>query len=696
MPEQLDDQQVGVMLRSLWEERAPFLARLRTRRLLLQLASETVHDETTGTWLPPEWKDSHLVIRVLGGDPFDVLRNYVSRIAANEPMVAVEPIGQRGTVGKRVDEHAGEQERMLGAMWQALGGRQAQFQVTWSQAWGRCGWYLTLPRDAAWGLPDRQYYDDLLEDEIEELQRTGKITADADGRYMESAESWLERRKHSAQERAFQPGASLATLRAYPPDMVLPRYEDDGTARKAIKYAFTVEEIPGSDLKAGAEYARAAAKRAGIDGPDIDRYGLWLDQEGKIQGGVTLGGEPDSQRHRDRYTLAKLITPTEVYYYVTETPGGGGGRIIWHDEHNAGRTPLIPVPGMYTDSMAPGAEFSSMMESVFAAMPLLNQLETLVSNVATWNGLGRYYIVMPDGSPVQDADGNRLYLTTTDVVGNDPGSMFIAEGEIKQLTNDSLSSLLPVLQLYLERLDRGKPAPVTEGQSGADAAAWQVRLLLEASSDELRQAVNNHAEAVRDVMLCWIRWGRMLDEPLYAFAAPGNRRDERSVRGLVEIDPANLVESIRVHQSSQGSQQRIALQAAGAEQLQLGLIDRFQYYDEYALEQDPLAAVKRADVQQASDLVLWGNTDNVQPGSVVGDLVEAVRGRAHFTLLRESPNYALATAQGMAERAAAAVAAPQAPPMDGNLAEATGVREPGLGMGQQQPGSPQSQQPQLA
>jgi len=106
------------------------------------------------------------------------------------------------------------------------------------------------------------------------------------------------------------------------------------------------------------------------------------------------------------------------------------------------------------------------------------------------------------------------------------------------------------------------------------------------------------------------------------------------------------------------------------------------------------------------------------PGSVLGDIVQAVRGRITMRMLDVSPNFAVATAEEMAQQSAQAMAAQQqasgqqtsaqqaggeprpaapgagagsvAPPADGggNFAAALGVREPGLGMGIDLPGGP--------
>ena len=528
----------------------------------------------------------------------------------------------------------------------------------------------------------------------------------------------MERRRRASMEAAVS-GKTLVTLEAIAPDMVLPRYDRDGTSRRSLKYAFVVEELPASDFAPGTELARAAARAAGIGEGELDRFGLHADREGRIQGGVTRGGEPHSAARsgRQRWTLARFVTRDEVYYFVTTNPASGGGQTIWHERHGAGRVPLVPVPGMHTDSAQPGGEYSSLMESVFAMTPILNQIETLLSNVATWNALGRFVVEDVDGRLVASEEGEPLIMSTDDMVGLDPQDVSVVRGRIRQLTIDA-GLLLQLLDFYSRRLDQSKPSPVTEGQAGASAAAWQVRLLLEASGEQLEQAVNNHAEAVREVMLLWVRWLRMLDEPVFVFSVPGRRRDRGSVRGLIEFDPVDLVESLHVAQSAQSAQQRVVLQQAGIELLRAGRIDDRQYYEEYALAEDPEEAELRAIVQQVKQAVLFNDVRAAPPGSVLGDIVQAVRGRITMRMLDVSPNFAVATAEEMAQQSAQAMAAQQqasgqqtsaqqaggeprpaapgagagsvAPPADGggNFAAALGVREPGLGMGIDLPGGP--------
>ena len=692
-----DETQIGSILKDLWRERDRHLTRLRVRRALMEMSTDTLNLPQTGTNVPESYRKSELIIRHQSGDVNRGVQNYASRIAANEPQVSVIPVSLGNKdVGKRVEEHAAEQERLLMSQWDAVGGRSAQDQVTWSQAWGRVGWYLTLPRDASWGLPDREFFTELDDDEIETMKRSGSILPDMDedGRHVESASTWLERRRKAGKSNAVSDDArALFTLRAVAPDMVLPRYDNSGSGKRSLKYAFMIEELPHSDFQPGSELARAAATFEGFeDQEQIDKYGLVI-REGKIEGAVTLGGEPHSQQQRDPWVLATFLTRTEVYMYVTNTRGTINGKIVYHDEHGGGRVPLIPVPGKVTDSLRPGGEYTSMMEQVFAAIPIINQLSTVLSNTAVWNSFARWYVVDPD-TP-RDEDGEPMVLTTSDdVPGMDPGQVSIARGEIKQLKIDA-DLMLGLLQFYTERLDQQMPASVTEGTAGASAAAWQVRQLLEASGELVTEAVDNHADAVKEVMLLWIRWMRMLDEPVYSFAAPG-RRSGTSTRGLIEFDPKDLTDTITINQNPQSAQQRIVLDQVGVEKLSGGLIDDRQYYEEFALESDPEEAMLRADVQKLRQAVMFGDVTHAPPGSMMDVLVQMAKGEITMQMLERSPAFAVATVTQMEEEAFMASQQQLPSPDQTNVAQAAGQVQPGLGMSTTQPGAPGGGAPQGA
>ena len=694
MPEFTADQ-IGGILKQLYLERKPFLDRMRARRHLMNLESGITHTSATGTYLPSAWDKSELVLRTLTGDVNNVVTNYKSRIAGNEPQVIVPRLSiSGGQVSRSAEKKASEQERLMSALWYASGGRAAQNACAYSQSWGRAGWYLTLPRDASWGLPDRMYFQEPSDEEIKKWN-----LEEGDDGWVEAAESWLERRQQAKMEHAIA-GESLFTLEEFPPDMVLPRYMRSGTARKVLKYGFTIEEMPVEDFKPGTELAKSAAKIDPKYDGDIDQFCLYKNKEGRIVGGVAEGAPQGSFTQGTNWTLARFITPDEVYWYVCESPELGNGKIVYYDRHDAGMVTLIPVPAKITDQSAPGAEFDSPMESIFAATPLINQLETILSNVATWNGLGRFYIVQPDGIPLTDDEGNLITLTQEDLVGGSAGSTYVTMGEVRQIEikADLLQSLLA---MYLQRYDAQKPSEVSEGVAGASAAAWQVNQLLEASDELLKEPVNNHADAVAQIHKIWIRWMRMLDDDIFMDPAPGARETRHETKGLINFSPDDLTTAFRVNQETMSSQQLVILRQMGLEMLQAGRIDEYEFYEKYALEPDPQDAIVRAWAQRATDIIMLGPNDQVAPNSLLSDLVLAARGRIDSMLLAKSQNYFLATAEAIASRAEERVAAEEQMAQEstadaagrGNLAEVSGQRVPGAGLGLDIPSTPAARAP---
>ncbi len=689
---------IGEILKNLYEERQPYLNRMRGRRHLMNLESGIKPSTDTGTWLPEAWDQSELVIRTITGDVNNVLTNYKSRIAGNEPQVIVPRLSlARGEVSRTAEKKAAEQERLMSALWHAAGGRVAQTKAAYSQSWGRTGWYLTLPRDSSWGLPDRMYFQDPSDEELEKWS-----LEEGDDGWVETAESWLERRNSARIENAIA-GESLFTLEEFPTDMVLPRYQRSGTAKRILKYGFTIEEMPVEDFAEGSDVAKSAARLDKSFDGDIEKYALVKNKEGRIVGGTAEGGPEGSQPPvaGTNWTLARFITPDEVYWYVCESPATGDGHIVYYDRHDAGICPLIPVPAKITDQMAPGAEFDSPMESIFASTPLINQLETILSNVATWNGLGRFYIVQPDGLPLTDDEGKLVTMTQEDLIGGQAGKTYVTMGEIQQITIDA-TFLQSLLAMYLQRYDAQKPSEVSEGIAGASAAAWQVNQLLEASDELLREPVENHADAVTQIHQIWVRWMRMLDdEEIYMDPAPRHRETRGETEGLISFKTGDLTRAFRVKQATMSSQQLVILKQLGLEQLQAGRIDEIEFYENYALEADPIEAMIRAWAQRATDIIMLGPNEQVAPNSLLSDLTLAARGRIDAMLFAQSQNYVLATAEGIAARAGERVAAEEQIAQEStadaagkaNLTEATGQRVPGSGMGINMPSTPAARAP---
>ncbi len=689
---QYTDAGIGDLFQELYTERRHFIKRMRVRRAILDMFGGDFEAET-GTHVPHPYDDSQLILKVMVGDPVQALANFASRLNANAPQVNVTPVSLKAQgVGKTVDANAAEQERLLMSMWQRNGGNVAQRQMARLQSWASVGWYLTLPRDASWGLPDRQYFDELTDEEISELKRTGKAVPVWDEDHERSAEpasSWMDRRRQTSQDQAVS-GATLTTLKVFPPDQVLPRYDDDGTAKPSLKYAFAFAEIPASYAAAGTEFSKSAyryLRRYGdssVEDVDIERFGF-TSSNGVISGGAPVGGYIGSQQDASTMVLSIFVTRDEVYYYLSESVGSEG-KIIYYDHHGGGKVPLIPTPALYGDpGAAPGYEYKSLMDGIFAMAPILNQIETLLTNVATWDALGRFVIEDVDGIPTDD-DGEPVIASSESMIGLQPGEVSIIKGRIRQLEINA-DIFVKLLEFYSSRMDLLKPSPVTEGIAGASQPAWSTRMLLESSGELLEEAVDNHADAVAEVMQLWIRWMRMLDEPIYVLGIPGKRSNERSVRGLIEFDPADLTEAIDVQQSAQGAQQRIALQAHGVELRRDNVIDDLEMFTDYFLKADPEAAEIRGIAAEIEQLVWRGASETIAPGSLLSDAAQALRGELSFDLLRESPAFAMASAEQMGIESALNA-------QQGNVADVAGVREPGLGMGQTQPALPALSSPQ--
>jgi hypothetical protein len=194
-------------------------------------------------------------------------------------------------------------------------------------------------------------------------------------------------------------------------------------------------------------------------------------------------------------------------------------------------------------------------------------------------------------------------------------------------------------------------------------------------------------------MSLWVRWLRLLDTPVFALSIPRARGGTRSVRGLIEFEPDDLVEGFEVVQSKDSASDRIVLQQHGIELRREGVIDDHTFFEEYMHEPDPAQAEKNMYVQSLKGQILT---------QVIAQLVPAMQGRVWLEVQKRFPNSAILTAELMAEQArmqeAAQLGAGAAGPLEnhsiprGNVAESQGMREPGIGASISLPGSPQSGQ----
>ena len=167
--------------------------------------------------------------------------------------------------------------------------------------------------------------------------------------------------------------------------------------------------------------------------------------------------------------------------------------------------------------------------------------------------------------------------------------------------------------------------------------------------EDLKQPVDNHAEAVEQIMKIWITWLRKLDVPIFFFALPNSPNSGRATTDPSEFDPKNLIDLVGVTQDSSTASDRVVLQQAGLELRNAGAIDDREMYEVYFRAQDPDAAINRKYIQMVVDHVVTGT--QAAPGSLIAMVVEAVRGHVIYDAPNRVPNLAVSLAEQMAQGA---------------------------------------------
>lgn len=674
--------------------------RVQVRRWLVDRTSDAHNRQATGTALNTTF-DVGQVLQPMIGDVAEAMQFYVSRIAANDPEPHIAPLVSRSKVTATQDRNAAEQERLLSALWDTAGGRDQQWKIAWSQCLAGVGWYLTYPRDLGWGLPDRTYFDDASDEELERLRSEGLITEiERDGvmTYAERADIWQQRREEAMQQRAVD-AKSLFVLEALPYEAVKARFDSDG-----VKEAWVIEEVPAISLGAnGSEYARLAARRDNFDG-DLERYGLTLDEQGRVIGGVDKGS---GEATNGTWTLVRYFNRLEAVFIVCGNGMRGGKEVlrVRHGATDAGRAvcPAVPVAFYETDSFDPNGQYSTPMERVFALAPLINQLETHFSLAAVYNGEPRWVVELngkDGGGVLRDSEGNPVIVEKGAAPGLSPADAVAYPGTLRQLTIDT-TSIEAAITLYLEQLADAKPSPALSGGGSAAGPALTLRTMIREQSQTTSQAVSHHAGAVKSVFRMWTGWLRQLDTMVYAWSMPGGRSSERELRGYIEFDPADLTDSFVVLQDANTAADRVVIEQEGLELSAAGKIDDYEFHDKYRREPDAREAVVRQYVQGVVNHVTGAQP--APPGSiyqVVGDLA---KGRVDLILAQRSPAYAIAQSLQMAQQARQQQG--QLPPgvetgpgmepprPDGNVAFGQGLREPSLGAVTE---SPVANQPQYS
>jgi len=712
--------QISQLISRSWQQTADIRLLMRIRRLLISRESSGTDDNSTGTALPPPFNTTSLAVRTMIDAPASAAQHYASRISSNQPDIEVIPITSRSNISQTVDRMAGEQERLDSELWDSAGGRAEMWRIGWAMSLGGVGYYLTLPRDADWGLPDRRYYDDMTDDEVKKIPgKTPNPVKSPSGKmvYAEHGDVWAGRRKETMGKRATS-GRSLFTLRAFPRDMVQCEKDSDG-----IKWACIVEEVPGDSIGVGSPLARSAAKLQNIDAENLDTFGIFLNSKGEIIGGVSHGGPSNSDWKRpDIVNVIRYFDRKEQIIMVAPRGSVESAYVVYRGEHGCtiqgqDAVPVVEVPFFRTDVDVPRFAFSTPLDKIFAYTPLINQIETLRSNATVFNLIPRWVFELKDGSILRGEDGEPKIIESGAVPGLNPNEAAAYPGTLKQLTIETADTD-SLLKIYLEQLANAMPAPVTTGASGTSGAAWTAQTLIQQAQETLRQAVDNHAYGVRQILQMMHGWLRELDVPVYFHAAPTHRRNRRDVRGLIEFEPVNLTDSLRVTQELDTPQERTVSVQIGMTLWQQGAIDDQTFYSEYMKTQDSRQAIIDRYVQMTTDYVVYGkvpanSNPDIFPKSVISQVAEGVRGAVHYELLNSSPNYALANARQQAQEAQqqaqqAMVAqqtggggmpppagpmapppgqAPGAPPelqpqepQTYPVANAAGIRRPGMGM----------------
>lgn len=741
----LSESRIQSMLWLNWQQQAEMMQNLRIRRLLISRDRNPTTYNETGTLLPPPFNETSLAIRTRIGETSKAVSIAASRITANAPDIAVIPMTAKGDLAATVDKTAGMQERLDEQLWYECGGPDNHWQAAWAKCVGAASFYLVLPRDADFGLPNRMYFDE-SDEEIQRLKDAGKLAPLKKKLpsglfvYAEHGDVWAARRKAYSRSRAIA-GRSLFTVSVYPRDMVLKERDREA---KDLKWAAVIEEIAASDCAPGSDFAREMARSKGIPEDDVGLWGIiWDEKRKRIIGGISQGGPMGSEsKSQTAYTLIRFFDREEQVIMIGPRNSVQGASEIWRGEHGCTvmgvpSCPVVEDPFYRTDINVPGKEYATALDPVFAYVPGINQLLTLESNVAGWNGIPRMVMESPNGT-VRGEDGEPVNVESTPVPGLNPNEIAVYPGKVTQLVIDD-KSLLEALKIYFERLDSVMPQ-MGGADSGADAAAWAIQQRIQESQQPYQKPVDNSCQAISGVIQRMHGWMRDLDVPIYFFAAPGHRKTQRDIRGLIEFDPRDLTDSIRVTQALDTPSEMTVRIQVGMELWQATLISDEEFAEKYLREQDAREWQINRWVQIITNYVMTGALPPVPPGTQPGPdpmvkiVADGVRGQVHYALIAQSDNYAWSVARQMAQQASqqAQQGAPgqmppggapppgqpgQPPPMQppggmgdagqavqpqttGNVAQAAGIALPGMNMnptlqgqlGASVPGGPQMSQ----
>ena len=672
---------------------------MRGRRLLVSRSQGAQDANLTGTRIVSPFDKTSLALRTMIAEPAMGVQYYKSRITANRPEVKVIPYTARADVSVTISRRAAEQERVDAELLDAAGLKEVQEQCGYGMTLGGVAYLLVLPREEDWGLPERLYYTDLTDGEVERLKREGQITPrrtmapSGKWGYAERADRWKERRKRKASERALSgSGASIFSMRAFPRDMCVG--EDDGeSSRLGMKWWAAIEEVPADSVAPGTDLARAAARRNGAQADDLDLYGFMRNDKGEIVGGISRGVPLNSGWSRpDLFTLIRYFDREEQVIMIAPQGGVQGAFEIWRGKHGctvmgAPANPAIAVPFFRADVSTPRQAFGTPMDQVYAYAPIANQALTLRSNAMAFNLIPRWVTKAPKGRTGEDQmfraeDGEPKLLDTAETPGLNPDQIAVYPDDVTQLlirTEDSDK----FLAMVFGQIHNAMPGQSAQG-AGAETTAWGTQIAVQQSQATLQEPVVNWAGAIRGVVWRMHGWLRRMDVPVQFYSAPRERHSDS--KGLIEFDPRDITDSILVTQDIDTPGERTARIQIGTELWMSGAITDEVYAEDYLREQDPRQWVIDRYVQIAVDYAMLGkmpamSQPQMWPESLIVQIANGIRGDVHYQLLDSSPNYALANARTQATQLNQQMGMmPPTEGMGGAISEAGGVRQPGMGM----------------
>lgn len=690
-----DDRQVASIVQRLQRAHQVRDASLRLRRALVFRRTDDLPAEQLGIHVPKPFDESRLVFQSLSGKLSDAAQFISATLSMNDPLIQVNAISTTDTaLSARMAKAKERQEQALNGIYydtQRMAKRNMQQIAAWGQVVDGVAWYVSTPRSASFGLPAREFYDELSDEEITELRDSGKAILDpteADPKPKESADLWFARRKEASKRYALD-GKTLFKTEIKPAGSIYVEWDGDALALGAI-----IEEVPSDRFRGGHDMAQLAARFLG--NAAIAETGILLNTAGQIVAGIREGSAgADTDSTPDRFLLVRLFTRDEIYYYVSGIGHTGAGKIIWASTHNMSEVPFYPASGIETNSIRPDERYLALLDGEFAYTPLINQAATFITNIAAYEAFPRWVVETNTSDLVPDPEnpGKPLVLEKKDVVGLDPNELAVIHGgRIKRLEGGDISGMMQILQFFMIQEAPVLPSEAETGAGGNSGSAWGQRLAQAAATKQYAPAVKSHARAVEGMARMQARTLRKLNERIFFVSAPGRRATAKGARALIEVHTKDFTDDLRVFQSPNTLEEQMMLRQVGTAQRKEGFLDDYRMVDEFFGVPDALDYVLDMYVQRVIDATLMGPNEQIPPGSLLFDLAQAARGHAIEQLLRHSPQFALAMAEAnVARQGQAPGAAPGATGhqggddfqrgLGGQTSEAVGGRMPGVGMG---------------